>query len=126
MTLLFLAGCHKKRKARPEIKKEMPEGTVDMADLRLKQRQKEFSLLLEELKKKNPFDKSHLNVDKYRFTTGDLSLSGILYDEKRPLAIINEQVVAEGDMLGNKQVIKISQDEVILRDEEKEYRLKTE
>lgn len=125
LLLLFFLGCERK-KTKPEIEKRIPEETVDVEDLRTRQRQKEFSLLLEELKGKNPFSKTPSDVDKYRFATGGLSLSGIFYDEKRPLAIINEQVVAEGDMLGDKRIIKISQNEVILRDKEKEYRLKTE
>lgn len=54
----------------------------------------------------------------------DLKLSGILWDEKNPQAIINEKVVKQGDLVGNCLVIKINNDCVILSDGEKELELR--
>jgi hypothetical protein len=92
----------------------------------LEQKKRDFSILLDNLKKKNPFSKDHSEVYKYKFTFGTLTLSGIFYDEKKPLAIINDKVAGVGDMVDGKIIIQITQDEVILKDKEKEYRLKTE
>lgn len=121
--LLFCLSCEIKKKEKLEIKE-----TQEAVEKKLSvgQKERDFSLLLEKLKQKNPFSKDHLATDKYKFASGALILSGILYDEKRPLAIINEQVFAIGDMIGDKQVIKITNNEVILKDKQREYRLKTE
>jgi hypothetical protein len=123
--VLFLVGYEGKKKEKAEVKKTQEAASVEKK-VRLGQKEKDFSGLLDKLKQKNPFSKDHLATDKYKFTSGTLTLSGILYEAKRPLAIINEQVVAEGEMVGDKQVIKITHNEVILKDKDREYRLKTE
>ena len=126
VSVLFLLGCPKQKKAKSGIIKGVGESSAIEKSTGLGRKEKDFSFLLDKLKQKNPFSKDHVNIDKYKFMPGALNLSGIYYDGKRPLAIINDQVVAEGDTLNDKQVIKISNNEVILKDKEKEYRLRTE
>ncbi len=46
----------------------------------------------------------------------DLKLSGILWDEKNPSAIISDKVVTEGDTIGKYTVLKIKEERVILND----------
>lgn len=46
----------------------------------------------------------------------DLKLSGILWDEKNPSAIISDKVVTEGDTVGKYTVLKIKEERVILND----------
>ncbi|MFH1441891.1 MAG: hypothetical protein ABIH18_07640 [Candidatus Omnitrophota bacterium] len=46
----------------------------------------------------------------------DLNLSGILWDEKKPSAIISDKVVNEGDTIGKYTVLKINKENVILND----------
>lgn len=125
MCILALSwvGCQSKKKA--EVKAQ--KGTPAAGEIQgLSQKERDFVLLLDKLKQKNPFSKDHAEISKYKFTSGALSLSGIFYDEKRPAAIINDRIVTEGDMVDDKQVIKIMQEEVILKDKEKEYHIKTE
>lgn len=47
----------------------------------------------------------------------ELTLSAIIYGEGRGLAIINNQILRVGDRVGNKEVVEIKPDRVILRDE---------
>lgn len=55
----------------------------------------------------------------------DLKLSGILWDEENPQAIINEKIVKQGDLIENRLlVVKINNDCVILSDGEKELKLR--
>ena len=43
-------------------------------------------------------------------------LNGIIWDDKKPMAIINDNVVGVGDHVGSNQVADIQQDRVILSD----------
>ena len=123
--LLYLTGCTKQPKA--ELQKKTQEKVGEAGGMpQLAQKKMDFSILLDKLKKKNPFSKDHSEVYKYKFAFGTLTLSGIFYDAKKPLAIINDKVAGVGDMVDGKIIIQITQDEVILKDKEKEYRLKTE
>jgi hypothetical protein len=49
-------------------------------------------------------------------STSGPQLSGILWEEGRPLAIINGQIVSQGDRVGSKIVAAIEKDRVILSD----------
>lgn len=123
--ILSLSGCTEREKANIDQKAKSQLAETEESQ-RLKNREKDFSLLLENLKQKNPFNKDHSEIYKYRFATGTLNLSGVIYDGEKPLAIINGRIVAVGDLIDNKQVVKITPAEVVLKDREKEYRLKTE
>lgn len=53
-----------------------------------------------------------------------LELSGILWDAKTPSALIDGQVVKEGDSVGAYKVMKIQKDTVTLKDSTHEVELK--
>lgn len=50
------------------------------------------------------------------WTISDLSLEGIMWDEKEPYAIINGEVVKKGDKIGKTTVVQIQKDSVIVSD----------
>lgn len=123
--VLLLPGCTKKesRETKQPLSKKSakPDDTLKPA-----RKNKGLTELLDKLKQKNPFSRDHTETAKYRFAAGTLILSGIFYDGKKPCAIINEQIVNEGDMIYSKQVIKITPDEVTLRGEAGEYCLRVQ
>lgn len=53
-----------------------------------------------------------------------LSLAGILWDETRPLAIINDVVVGVGDVIEGYFILNISPDTILLEKDGKEYTLR--
>jgi hypothetical protein len=53
-------------------------------------------------------------------------LTGIIWDEKSPKALINDAIVGVGDKVGNNTVVKIEKDRVILNDGNKDFELKLE
>lgn len=55
--------------------------------------------------------------------TPHLALNGIMYDQKSPMAIINNKIVIEGQTIENATVVKILKDKVILSCEGKEIKL---
>ena len=57
-----------------------------------------------------------------RILTG-LKLTGILWDNKKPLAIINSEIVREGGMMNGVKIKKIEQDHVVLVFEGEEWLL---
>jgi len=124
--LLFLGCTQDKSKKAKTLKQISPETSQAFRAGQQEDKDKEFILILDKLKAKNPFSKNHADIAKYKFRSGNLVLSGIFYDGKRPLALINDQMVGEGEAIAGKCVIKITRDEVILKDQEKEYRLRTE
>ena len=64
--------------------------------------------------KRDPFTASPIISEK-SLQTG-ISLTGILWDKEKPLAIINGKVVKKGQWVGNKTIMDIRQDRVILSD----------
>lgn len=54
----------------------------------------------------------------------ELSLTGILWDPKRPQALINDKVCKSGDVINGYQVLEIQQSKVILSDGSKQLELK--
>ena len=128
--ILFLVGCQKQEKKIPlpirdkktdeeifDINKKLSE------DSRNKER---FTALINRLDRRDPFSKDHTGIYKLKVSSGSLNLGGIIYDEKKPLAIINDKIVGKGDMVEDKEIIRITPEEVILKDREKEYILKLE
>ena len=125
--LLLFVGCTRdKSKKAKTLKQISPETSQAFRASQQEDMDRDFALTLDKLKAKNPFSKNHADIAKYKFRSGNLVLSGIFYDGKRPLALINDQMVGEGEAIAGKRVIKITRDEVLLKDQEKEYRLRTE
>ena len=54
----------------------------------------------------------------------DLRLSGILYDEEKPLAIINSRIVGEGALINGARLLEIQSDQVRFSRKGKEFTLK--
>ena len=75
---------------------------------------------------KDPF--LSLGKEKQRLTSEllTLTLTGILWEGKEASAIINDDIVKEGDFIGEKKVLKIRKDEVVLGEGEEKYILKLE
>ncbi len=67
-----------------------------------------------------------MSVEGVESRYGDLHLNGIVWDAEVPYAVINNEVVKAGDMLGQIKVIEISKDEVILEEDGERFRLKLE
>ena len=55
-----------------------------------------------------------------------LSLKGIIYSEKGAIAIINDEVLKEGDSIGEYTVIKIEEKSVVLKKGNEGFTLKLE
>lgn len=51
----------------------------------------------------------------------DLSLEGILRQKKKIAVIINDMIVREGDVIGEKKVLKIKDESVVLEDTNYQY-----
>ena len=54
------------------------------------------------------------------------SLEGIIWDSKKPIAIINDEILEVGDQIKGYTVIEIRVEEVILRDDQDQSRLRLE
>jgi hypothetical protein len=77
---------------------------------------------------RDPFLSSK-NPDKMKKVTKkkpqiDLKLSGVLWDDQIPTAIINSKVVKIGDLIQGKTVVDIEKDQVLLMEEGQIYVLK--
>ncbi len=56
----------------------------------------------------------------------ELTLKGILWSERKPVALINMQAVNEGESVSGYVVVDIQKDKVILRKDGKDYEFKLE
>lgn len=74
--------------------------------------------------KRDPFTAAPIKVEK-NIQSG-IALTGIIWDKDNPLAVIDGNIVKEGARVGDKTLIEIKQDRVILSDGEafSEVRLK--
>lgn len=68
---------------------------------------------------RNPFSISGARI----WRLGALTINGILWDKKNPLAIINEEIVKVGDKIDGNTVVGIEQNRVILNDGSKDIEL---
>lgn len=66
--------------------------------------------------KRDPFTASPIIIKKE--TQSGIELTGILWDKEKPLAVIDGKIVKEGQRVGDKTVMEIKQDRVILSDGE--------
>ncbi|MFA6358223.1 MAG: hypothetical protein WCY09_06125 [Candidatus Omnitrophota bacterium] len=89
-----------------------PESAVNSKDL--------YNLLLEQANlmelKRDPFTAAPIVIKK-NMQSG-VALTGILWDKNKPLAIIDGEVVKIGQRVGDKTLIEIKRDRVILSDGE--------
>ncbi|MFA6129409.1 MAG: hypothetical protein WC731_00295 [Candidatus Omnitrophota bacterium] len=74
--------------------------------------------------KRDPFTSAPI-ISQKNMQSG-FCLTGILWDKLKPLAIIDAEVVKEGDRVGNKVVTDIKRDRVILSDGQEFFEIKLE
>jgi type II secretory pathway component PulC len=121
LILFFLAtACQKRQTA------NLPKPSIQTKAKAEELERQETESLLQGLKQKNPFRPDHAVGS---FTATDQTenvLKGIIWDGQRPLAIIADTVVAVGDYVENKKVIRIDKDAVFLDNQGKEEILKLE
>lgn len=96
LMIVLLLGCSY---VRAKEKKTIPE---------------ELSPILKEAGREDPFALPEEESKIKLFKIQDLQLQGILWDEKKPLAIINAEIVSEGQEIRGKKIIKIEKDSVIV------------
>lgn len=58
--------------------------------------------------------------------TGDLHVSAIIHGQGRGLVIINNQILRKGDRIGDREIVDIQRDRVVLRDAAGEQDLRVE
>ena len=71
---------------------------------------------------RDPFSKRSALLGGGEFIS-DFKLEGILWDESQPTAIINGEILKEGDKIGSAKIVQIQKDSVIINDGSKDYRL---
>ncbi len=107
--LLFLARAFEKKKRPVPVKTKefVAEQKVKEPGLytRLEQEIKKMDF------KRDPFSRQSLSDLE---ESQDLHLSGILWDEVNPTAIINDEIVAVGGEINGKKIVEIRKDKVIL------------
>ncbi|MBN3038839.1 MAG: general secretion pathway protein GspB [Candidatus Omnitrophica bacterium] len=54
----------------------------------------------------------------------DFTLNGIVYDKKRPLAIVNNKIVTEGSLVDGARLLEIQPDNVKLSYKDQEFRVR--
>ena len=90
-----------------------------------KKKPAEIEALLQKVGRKDPFLPPSGKYIPPESSHAELNLAGIIWDAEKPLAIINDTIVGEGDMIGDKKVIKIEKESVIVVQEDgKKYILK--
>ncbi|MDP8212747.1 MAG: hypothetical protein P9X22_05580 [Candidatus Zapsychrus exili] len=52
-----------------------------------------------------------------------LELKGIFFNKERPCALINEEILGKGDVIGSSTVVSIDYDKVILNDGQEDFEL---
>jgi len=120
--LLVLSGCKNSNLSRPirgmkakqlkEIQKSADKETPEF--------------LLKELRRNNPFRADQaIGIPMARDASGR-GLRGIIWDVKKPYALIGDTAITEGDAIDGKKVMKINRDSVILKDGQEEVILRLE
>lgn len=74
--------------------------------------------------KRNPFEGIVTQAPKPSSPAATISLTGILWDKHKPMAIINGRIVKAGDRVAGCNVIGIKENSVVLNDGAKEFDLK--
>jgi hypothetical protein len=66
---------------------------------------------------RNPFRKR----EAIHAVFGEINVSGIMWDEKNPRAMVNDMIVRPGNKIGSYRVVAIKKDRVILNDGTNDY-----
>ena len=89
-----------------------------------KKKPAEIQAMMREVGREDPFLPPSEKRVPVRPVRAELYLSGIVSNGGRSLAIINDMLVGEGDMIEDKKIIKIKSKSVVIKEGEKEYILK--
>ena len=118
---LFLAACDKAPgpKAHPPKTAALKLNSESPKHLE----KKEMESLLNELELKNPFSPKHF-TDPIIETKKEIELEGIMWDKEKPFAVIDGVVVAEGEFIEGKKVIRINNESVTLDNQGREETLR--
>lgn len=73
---------------------------------------------------RNTFQLKEVEIEVPKSPTPDFNLKGILYDQQKPMAIINNRIVEEGAVVGGAQILEIQPELVRLSREGEEFELK--
>lgn len=119
--LIFALGNASKKSRIRNSKNALPKA-VDLSAVsanRVKKTESSLYDTLEQLSgsielKRDPFTAALIISEKGLHS--EISLTGILWDKLRPLAIVNGNVVKKGEQVGNKTIMDIKQDRVVLTD----------
>ncbi|MEW6101765.1 MAG: hypothetical protein AB1481_05665 [Candidatus Omnitrophota bacterium] len=88
------------------------------------QQAEEEESLLKELLRKDPFNPGHGVTIAPK--AGGSELKGIVWDEEGPYAIMGDNVIKEGDYLGEKKVLKIYKDYIVVDNKGREEIIRLE
>ena len=111
VVFLLLAGCDKAPRQTAHPPESAPVKINSEPPKHLKE--EEMESLLNDLKLKNPFSPKHFKEQMIE-TKKEIELEGIMWDNQKPFAVIDGSVVAEGDFIDGKKVIRIHNESVIL------------
>ena len=89
-----------------------------------KKKPAQIQAMLREVGREDPFFPPSRIKTPTRPFREKLHLSGIVSNGERSLAIINDMLVGEGDMIEDKKIIKIKSKSVVIKEGDKEYTLK--
>ena len=107
---------------------EQKDDTVGASQYKISAQSPSYKMLEDETKdlalKRDPF--SAARIAKTEESPGELRITGILWDEEVPKAIINGLIVEIGEKLGANTIADIKQDRVILYDGSDYFELKLE
>lgn len=112
----------RKKTAIIEKMKELKAGKTEEIVKATKEKPVEIQAMLHEVGREDPFSPASENyIPEIR---AELNLVGIIWDAEKPLAVINDTIVSQGDVIENKKVIKITNEGVVLSEDGREYTLR--
>ncbi|MFH1504664.1 MAG: hypothetical protein ABIH08_04695 [Candidatus Omnitrophota bacterium] len=98
----------------------MPKRIFGQQELPVMEESAGFFLPLDKYGREDPFNP----VFNEKAIVSSTGLSGIIWDEQNPKAIINGEIIGIGEEIGSNKIIKIEQNKVILSDGSSEFELK--
>ncbi len=134
ISIVFIIGCEGNEEAVVEITEEtevmIPVEEVKLESLQsIKEKIKNRSLSKSEYGREDPFAlisiTDYIKTKRKGISRGPrFHLDGIIWDVKRPLAIIDGKTVEQGDKIGDKVIEKIDEDSVTLFDGKNRIKLR--
>ncbi len=88
-----------------------------------KEKSPEVQAMFKEAGRNDPFLKPDERDEPGVFVRVSLKLSGIVSDGERPFAVINDEIVGEGEMIGDKRILEIKDQSVVIQEGDRQYEL---